>query len=202
MNNSSCGLEEQTLFENLPSKRFKTIVIDPPWHYTNKQPFPKHCKFKGATELYPTLTTEQIATLPIQDLAQKNCHLYLWTLDRFIPDAYKLAEEWGFRPIQMVYWQKTNSKGRYMGLGYYFRGSIEPCLFCVKGSMRLKHFDQINVFEGKISKHSQKPDEFYRMVERVSPHPRIDMFARATRQGWTSWGNEIEVKLTEEQSKE
>lgn len=180
------------LYENLPTSKYKCIVIDPPWHFRNKQPFPKWSKFKGASEIYNTLTTEEIKQLDVSSLAEDNCHLYIWTLDRFIPDTYELARHWGFNPTQMVYWQKHRGGKFYTGLGYYFRGSIEPCLFCVRGSLRLLAKDQKNRFDAPVGRHSAKPDEFYDMVNRVSPGPYLDMFARKQRAGWDVWGDQVE----------
>ena len=127
---------------------------------------------------------DEIESLPIGDIADNNCHLYLWVTNRSLPKAFRLIEAWGFRYITCLTWVKPS-----IGMGNYFRGSTEQVLFAVKGSQPLKRKDVGTHFEAPRGKaHSAKPDEFYKLVESCSYGPYIDIFGRKGRKGWSVWG--------------
>ena len=140
------------------------------------------------------MTNAQIAALPISNLAEDDSHLYLWVTN---PRLYgerdgtltprQIIEGWGFRYVTLLTWVKTGP----MGLGFHFRGHTEHVLFCVRGDVRIPPDKrETNVITAPRRRHSEKPDAFYDLVERVSPTPRIELFARCQRLGWETWGNE------------
>lgn len=160
---------------------FQTIVIDPPWDWGDEGDVNQ---FGRAKPDYHTMPIDEIAKMPINKIADKNCHLYLWVTNRSLPKAFRLIEEWGFRYITCLTWVKP-----YFGMGNYFRGDTEQVLFAVKGSQPLKRKDVGTHFNApRGNGHSAKPDEFYQLVESCSYAPYIDIFGRKDRKGWSVWG--------------
>lgn len=161
-----------------------TIVIDPPWDFSDEGDVNQ---FGRARPTYHTMSLEQIMGLPVPSLAAKNAHLYLWITNRSLPKGFHLLEEWGFRYITALTWCKPS-----IGMGNYYRGSTEHVLFGVRGSLSLLQHNVGTWFNARRpGPHSGKPDEFYALVERCSPGPWLEMFARKTRPGWTPWGAEV-----------
>lgn len=160
---------------------FQTIVIDPPWDWSDEGDVNQ---FGRAKPDYHTMSIDEIAALPVDKIADQNCHLYLWVTNRSLPKAFKLIETWNFRYITCLTWVKPS-----IGMGNYFRGSTEQVLFAVKGSQPLKRKDVGTHFEAPRGKlHSEKPDEFYSLVESCSYAPYIDIFGRKERDGWKVYG--------------
>ena len=95
-------------------------------------------------------------------------------------------EEWGFTYVTNLVWAKNT-----IGLGYYFRGQHEICLFGKKGQMKPESRSESTLVTAKKSKHSKKPEEFYKKIEAINSGPKIELFARNTRDGWDCWGNEV-----------
>ena len=161
---------------------FPTIVLDPPWDWGDEG----DCDQLGrARPTYGTMPLEKLLELPVDKLADEDCHLYLWITNRSLPKGFLLLERWGFRYITMLTWCKPS-----FGMGNYFRGSTEHVLFGVRGSQPLKRKDIGTWFSaprGPLG-HSSKPVEFYDLVESCSPGPYLEMFARGNRDGWVSWG--------------
>jgi len=176
-------------------KKYKTILADPPWRY--RQNLGRGKKAGDSTRgglPYSTLSVNQIMKLPVNDLADKDSMLFLWTTNAHIHDALHVMEIWGFTYKTMITWMK-----HHFGLGYWFRGQTEHLLFGVKGKPRSK-FKGVHGATGmswstliyaKRTKHSKKPEIFYKMIEDVSEPPRLELFARRKRCGWDVWGNEV-----------
>ncbi len=170
--------------------KYKTIYADPPWMERGGGKIKR-----GADRHYPLMKTKDIMELPIiQEIADDNSHLYLWVTNNFLADGLKVMESWGFRYVTTITWVKDR-----IGLGQYFRGITEQCLFGVKGKLPYKIIDgkrqqgQTVVYAPKTI-HSQKPDEMYSIVEKVSYGPYIELFARRHKEGWDSWGNELDTE--------
>lgn len=160
---------------------FQTIVIDPPWDWGDEGDINQ---FGRAKPDYHTMPIEDIEKLPVAQIADDNCHLYLWVTNRSLPKAFRLIDAWGFRYITCLTWVKPS-----IGMGNYFRGDTEQVLFAVKGSQPLKRKDVGTHFEAPRGQgHSAKPDLFYNLVESCSYGPYIDIFGRKDRQGWSVWG--------------
>lgn len=160
---------------------FQTIVIDPPWDWGDEGDVNQ---FGRAKPEYSTMPFDDIKNLPVNKIADENCHLYLWVTNRSLPKAFTLIETWGFRYITCLTWCKPS-----IGMGNYFRGSTEQVLFAVKGSQPLKRHDVGTYFNApRGNGHSAKPDEFYQLVESCSYAPFIDIFGRKERDNWSVWG--------------
>lgn len=167
----------------LPEDVYRTIVADPPWQYGNTST-------RGAAEdHYPTMSIAQLCELPVEDWAADEAHLYLWTTNGFLREAFEVLDAWGFVYKTTLTWVKPQ-----LGMGNYFRSSTEHILFGVRGGMKMLDSNQINWFQEKRGRHSKKPARFFDLVEKVSPGPFLEMFAREhplDRQHWAVWGNEV-----------
>lgn len=166
---------------------YGTIVADPPWRYNKTSGLPTNAIVSKpeAEQQYPTMSVEDICVL--RPDAAKDAHLYLWVTNPLLFDAYPVLEAWGFRYITLLTWHKLGA----MGMGFYFRGDTEHVIFGVRGNAPIPPpIRMSNHFSVHKTGHSIKPDYFYEMVERVSPEPRLEMFARTRRIGWDVWGNQ------------
>lgn len=171
---------------------FQTILADPPWRFTNRtgKVAPEHRRL----DRYSTMTLDDICALPVADVSARNAHLYLWVPNALLPDGLRVMESWGFRYVSNIVWAKRRKDGGPdgRGVGFYFRNVTEILLFGVRGSMRTlpPARSQVNMIETRKREHSRKPDEQYDLIERCSPGPRLEMFARYPAPGWTAWGDE------------
>ena len=178
---------------------FGTILADPPWRFLNRtgKMAPEHKRLAR----YPTMTTLEIAELPIQRLALDKSHLYLWVPNALIRDGLTVMEHWGFEYKSNIVWYKTRKDGGPdgRGVGFYFRNVTELLLFGVRGSLRTADpgRTQVNIIPARKREHSRKPDEQYDIIEACSPGPYLELFARQPRDGWTSWGNEVQSDITQ-----
>jgi N6-adenosine-specific RNA methylase IME4 len=169
---------------------FKTVVVDPPWtpeqgatwktRFTDKARPQKH---------YQTLTLKEI--INNAPPVEKKSHLYLWVLSQHINWGYYVAEQWGFKVVTMITWCKPG-----LGTGQ-FQCNTEHVLVCRKGSRHGNPFGKTGGtwFNWSRGRHSHKPDEFYQLVEHISPGPYLEMYARNSRIGWHVWGNEVESDI-------
>ncbi len=124
--------------------------------------------------------------------AEDDAHLYLWTTNAFMDEAHDVAWMWGFDTKTILTYGKVQPDGRpSMKTGYYFRGATEHVLFAVRGSLPLQTSEALpTLWLWPRLPHSVKPDAFYDLVEKASPGPYLELFARSQRLGWDTWGNE------------
>lgn len=176
---------------------YRTIVADPPWRYKTTMAVTGNAPGRvrqhgrsGASMEYATMSVAEIAALPVADLRDAaGAHLYLWTTNTHVEHAWTVARAWGFTPKTLLTWCKR-PKGM-IGFGA-FSGSTEFILFATSGP-RAVHVGRWHTtwFEWpRTLRHSAKPTAFFDVVERVSPAPRLEMFARGPRIGWDVWGDE------------
>lgn len=171
--------------------KWGTLLVDPPW------PERGGGKIKrGADRHYPLMTVKQISALPVADLAFVDSHLYLWVTNNYLPDGLAVMRAWGWRYVTMITWAKDR-----IGLGQYYRGQTEHCLFGVRGKPGYK-FDidgrrrqGTTLIDAPRGRHSAKPEALRQMIERVSPGPYCELFARGEVEGWDRWGNEVESTI-------
>jgi N6-adenosine-specific RNA methylase IME4 len=165
---------------------FKTILADPPGALrVQKSGYAKH-KMKAALD-YPTMSLADICALPVAELAEPDCHLWLWTCNGFLEQGFQVMRSWGFKYLAPIHWIKPS------GIGNWFVHRTQTILFGYKEKCKFPLRRYLpNIFETSCPKrHSQKPLESYALVESVSPGPRIELFARTVRPGWRVWGNEV-----------
>lgn len=175
---------------------YKAILLDPPWAYTDQG------SRVSTDNHYPTLSVETLASLPVGELAAPDgCHLYLWVTNSFMRDAFTLLDAWGFQEKTIITWVKESKSGKInYGFGHYFRNATEHIIFAVRGNLPTLCQDQPNVLFSGRNRHSQKPDSAYRLIERMSPPPYLELFGRKRRRDWIVWGNEVADKDDPEDS--
>ena len=137
------------------------------------------------------MTVREIENLPVADLSDDNSVLYLWTTSRYLVHAHGVAMKWGFTPGTVLVWCKPQNQGLTGGV---FLSNVEYVVTAKRGRPEWtgKKIGS-RWFTWPRRKHSEKPHEFQTMVEAVSPGPRLELFARRARPGWTVWGNEVEA---------
>ena len=175
--------------------RYRTVLADPPW--------PEHGGGqikRGADRHYPLMSITEIMELRerlVRLVDLHGCHLYLWVTNNYLQEGLKVMNCWGFEYITMVTWFKDKA-----GLGQYFRGRTEHCLFGKAGHLPFKEcggkrqqgetgFIELPSFHAKRGKHSVKPRQMRKMIEKVSPGPYLELFAREPAKGWDGWGHEF-----------
>lgn len=181
---------------------YQTIVSDPPWYEAGGGQIKR-----GADRHYPLMKTADICALPVREWAAPNAHLYLWVTNNFLRDGFAVMDAWGFRFVTKITWTKAKA-GRLevpeaselqVGLGQYFRGCSEDCLFGVRGMVPYRTRPDGKRAQGKTwfsaprQEHSQKPEIFRQTVEMVSTGPYLEMFARRAVAGWDAWGNQAPI---------
>lgn len=177
--------------------KYRTILADPPW----EQPMSGKWKRREAGKHrpclpYPTMTLEEIKSLPVSDFAEVGCHLWLWTTNAFLQAGFEVMRAWGFTYLAPVHWRKPS------GQGNYFIHHTQTVLF---GYFQKCKFNKAryrpNWFEAKPGEHSAKPCESYELIESISDEPRLELFARPltplfqNRLGWHVWGNEVKSDI-------
>jgi N6-adenosine-specific RNA methylase IME4 len=168
----------------VPEGKYRTIVIDPPWQMEKilREVAPDQVGFE-----YPTMTIDQIKDFSIP--ADDDCHLFMWTTQKYLPVAFEVMNTWGFKYVFTMVWHKP--------------GGFQPfnlpqynCEFVIYGRKGTPEFVDLKAFptcfEAPRREHSRKPDEFYNMIQRVAPGPRIDIFSREKHDGFDQYGNETE----------
>lgn len=169
----------------LPEGKYRVLYADPPWEYGDKL-----IEGYGAAEHhYPSLSIEELADLPVKDLAGPDAVLFLWVTSPLLADVPVVIEAWDFEYKTSFIWDKV--KHNY---GHYNSVRHELLLLCTRGSCipeTNKLFDSVVTVE-RTEKHSEKPEEFRKIIETLYPTgPRIELFARKEVPGWQVWGNEV-----------
>jgi N6-adenosine-specific RNA methylase IME4 len=182
-------------FDSLVDKKFGTILIDPPWRFANRtgKMAPEHKRLRR----YRTMDFDEIAALPVGDLALPKSHLYLWCPNALLLEALTIMKAWGFVYKTNVVWYKIRKDGGPdgRGVGFYFRNVTELLLFGGKGKLRtLKPGrTQVNKIVTRKEEHSRKPEAAYEIIEACSPGPFVELFARQRRSDWEQWGDQVDT---------
>lgn len=185
---------------------YRCIVVDPPWPQKGAGTLRGREGWHDSTGAsrpmpYRLMPLDEIEALPVVELAHPDgTHLYLWTTNGFLPQAYDVARAWGFKPSTLLVWAKRPMGG---GLGGAYGISTEFVLYARRG--RLAPLSRVRgtwfpwkrpYDERGKPMHSAKPPEFYELVETVSPGPRVELFARRPRPGWDVWGDQAPNPVT------
>jgi len=177
------------------SGTFATILADPPWRFQNRtgKMAPEHRRLHR----YRTMTFEEIAALPVPAHAKATSHLYLWVPNALLREGLQVMAAWGFTYKTNLVWYKVRKDGGPdgRGVGFYFRNVTELLLFGVQGKMRTREAGrtQVNLIPTRKREHSRKPAEVYDLIQRCSPGPYLELFARERVEGWTPWGDEVQM---------
>jgi len=176
-----------------PNKKYDVIYADPPWNIGTIE----LDKWKSPlSDKYPTMSDDELINLPIKEISNEDCALFMWTTHSMIPTALVLMEKWGFKYYCIITWDKGSGWCQHG-----FNKRTELLLFGYKGKITKvikqegKFFPTI-ITENKTT-HSRKPHRVYAIIENSTTGQRIELFARNKRQGWDTWGNEI---IKEEQT--
>jgi N6-adenosine-specific RNA methylase IME4 len=167
---------------------YSTIVADPPWRYAQGGPTTGFAPLRPPP--YTMMPLDAIRAMPVESLAADDAHLYLWTTNAYLAPAYEVARGWGFKPSQVLVWCKPP---RGIGPGGAFSNTAEFVLYCRRGSLAPRERIDTTWWTWPRRSHSVKPAAFLDIVERVSPGPYVELFARAPRLGWDSWGKGYEL---------
>ena len=172
-------------FSGLKKHHYRAILADPPW------PFGKGRL--GRERGYETMSPDEICNLPVHSLAHQDCLLYLWIRTRHLSLAMRTIEAWGFEYVTIAFvWIKLDKQKKpFFGIGYWTRNSAELCLLAKRGKPVREAANVQQTILSPIREHSRKPDEQYSRIEAISSGPYLELFARQTRPGWTSWGREL-----------
>lgn len=169
----------------MPNGKYRCIVIDPPWPMAkiNRDERPD----QGTSLDYPVMSLEDIAAMPVGDLANPDgCHIYLWVTQKFLPAGIEMLRGWGFNYQCVMTWVKPTGMTPYSWMY-----NTEHVIFGRMGSLDLQRMGLKLSFEAPVSRHSAKPDVFYERVLAATPGPRVELFSRTDRDGFVAWGNEV-----------
>jgi len=187
------GCEE--LLAATGGRRVRTVLADPPWRFQNQtgKIAPEHKRLRR----YDTLSISDIANLAVPQITADVAHLYLWIPNALLPEGLAVMKAWGFTYKSNIVWHKVRKDGGSdgRGVGFYFRNVTELILFGVRGKNARTLAPgrrQVNLLATRKREHSRKPDEQYAIIESCSPGPYLELFARGTRKGWATWGNQAD----------
>ncbi len=180
-----------------PQSEYRVIYADPPWSFAT---YSDKGKGRSAQAHYDCLGMDDLCKIPVREWAARNCALFLWTTDPLLPQALKLIEAWGFTYKTVgFYWAKLNrsaprkrfaEKDFFTGLGFWTRANVEQCLLATRGNPKREAKDVRRLVIAPRREHSRKPEEVYGRIERLLGGPYLELFARGTRPGWDSWGDQ------------
>lgn len=178
---------EPTPIEALDHK-FDLVYADPPWRYEFSKTDSREIENQ-----YPTMALEDICALPVGDIVIRDAVLFLWATIPKLEEALRVLNEWGFSYRTAIVWDKVR-----MGQGIYTRQQVELLLIGIKGEMYSPESDFVKDFRSLVriersNKHSEKPEEFYSIIEQMYPDcTKVELFARNQRDGWAAWGNQAD----------
>ena len=174
-------------------KKYKVLYCDPPWKFNNKNT--GGSMKSGADYHYLTMTIDDLCKLPVNEITDDDCVLFMWWVASQPSEAIKLVESWGFKIKTMTgfNWVKTTNSGKpFFGMGFWTRQGSEMCLIATKGKPKRIDASVRAVVFSENDKHSKKPDVFRKeIVKLMGDVPRLEMFAREQSEGWDVWGNEV-----------
>ena len=170
--------------------------MDPPWQF---KAYSDTGQGRSAERHYQTMTMEEIKNLPVCDLADKDCAMFMWTTLPVLKESFSVLERWGFEYKTVAFvWIKKNRKADslFWGMGYWTRSNAEVCLLATRGNPKRLAANVHQVIISRIEEHSRKPEEARSRIEQLMGDvPKIELFARRKAVGWDVWGNEVESDI-------
>lgn len=177
-------------------EKYQVIYADPPWKYgVWGKPNPKSRPNGRSYPMpYPTMSVTEIMNLPVPEISDDNCELYLWVTQKYLAKAFQVIEAWGFKYCQILTWCK---RPRGTGQGGLYTPTTEFLILARRGRMPTKTRVDTTWWEVKRphNAHSKKPSFFRDLITSMSDGPRIELFAREKTEGWDVWGNEVESDI-------
>ena len=189
-----------TDFADIPRQKYAAIAADVPWHHKS---YSTKGQARSPSRYYSIMSLDDICALPVADIAAKNAHLFFWTTQPHLEQAFVVLRAWGFKYSSCFrFWVKLNPRAAdqmflreadfHRGMGFTTRKNVEPCLLGRRGSPKRLRKDLGDILIAARRQHSRKPDQFYADVESYCAGPRIDLFSRQERDGWDCFGNEAD----------
>ncbi len=178
--------EMRSDLQPLPADAFDTIVVDPPWQRENP------IDIGGE---HRVMSKDEIRGMAVEDLASADCVLWLWTTNELMHEAYKAIEAWGFRPRTVLTWDKVTA-----GSGACLQEVTEHCIVATKGTPKFELTQQTTLIRERLNEDSRRPDAFFKLLDEICPGTKLEMFPRAARVEWESWGWKTDEVNGEEQS--
>jgi N6-adenosine-specific RNA methylase IME4 len=195
-------------FSDLPRGHYGAILADPPWRFEVwggtevVQARESKSTNKLASVHYRTMTVEELAVLPVENVAATDCALFIWICWPTLREALDLIDGWGFSYKTCAFsWMKAHASqiemfrddiDALMGMGYWTRANNEVCLLATRGKPKRLNADVRQGIIAPRREHSRKPDGVHERIERLVSGPYLELFARSRREGWDSWGNEVD----------
>ena len=173
-------------------KKYGAILADPPWSFkswSGKTGTPH----RSANDHYVTTETVKLVDIPVADMAEDNCALFMWVVDSHVDQALDLGKAWGFgfKTIAFIWHKGVSPEHANIGMGYWTRKQAETCFMFTRGAPKRLSAAVRQLIIAPRREHSRKPDEQYERIEALVGGPYLEMFARQTRPGWDAWGNEV-----------
>lgn len=201
-------------FDDLPRAHYGCILADPPWHFRARTALQvgNWTSRRDAEKHYSVMGVDDIAALPVREIAAKDAHLFIWTTGPCLRQTFEVMEAWGFRYSAVAFtWVKlkrsfdvrqlrvlpTLESDLHVGLGLTTRKNAEFCLLGRRGNARRNAKDVREIIMSPVREHSRKPDEARLRIERYCDGPYLELFARSQRPGWDVWGNQTDKFASE-----
>jgi N6-adenosine-specific RNA methylase IME4 len=185
-------------FGSLEANKYRAIMADPPWGFQAWGGLKKKVASRGSVKPYEIMEMADLERLPVGDLTTESAVLFLWVVWPTLPEAIRVMEAWGFKYKTCAFcWMKADpyrlfafDEDVYMGLGYWTRANSEVCLLGTKGSVKRKNAGVRQGIIARRREHSRKPEGICERIMALVDGPYLELFARESRPGWDSWGNE------------
>jgi N6-adenosine-specific RNA methylase IME4 len=192
-------------FKGLGYKRYRAILCDPPWRYVTRSPKGMD---RSPDRHYETMTLDEIKAMPVRDLCDKNCVLFMWVIDSHVEMAHEVLKAWGFKYKTIgFYWGKTNKDGKtfFQGTGHWTRANpehvyeayfgeteqeVERCFLATVGAPPRDAKNVPRLLVSPRREHSRKPSDIWKQIERLVQGPYLEMFGREQHGDWTIHGKE------------
>ena len=185
-------------YQTMTNKKYQIILADPPWEIEKGGKKAVRPNSSGTKLDYPTMTLEDIEQVLLEAtlLTGESNNLFLWTIDKYLIEAQKLAEHIGYKLHARMIWNKVTGipssfdiRFGHEYLLWLYRGKMQPVAKSERGKIH-------SVFTEQVKRHSQKPEIAYQIIERLYPETnKLELFARNKRSGWDVWGNEVESDI-------
>ena len=175
---------------SFPNKKYNIIYADPPWSYQDKA----LAGNRGAVCKYSVMNIDEIKSLPVKDLADDDCILFMWVTYPKLNECFEVIKSWGFeyKTIAFTWVKKYKNGDNFMGMGRWTRANAEICMLSTKGKPKRISASVRQIIESIPERHSKKPNIVRdKIIELCGDLPKIELFARERINGWDAWGNEI-----------
>lgn len=185
-------LKKQNIAEQppMPDDKFRVIYADPPWKYGDTREGLDKWAGTAAEDHYPTMSIDELCALPIKGIVADDAALFMWVTSPLLAECWPVIAAWGFKYKASFIWDKVRHN-----FGHYNSVRHELLLVCTRGSCLPdgeSNTDSVISIE-RNARHSEKPAEFIKLIESMyKVGKKIELFSRGRRDGWTSWGNEVE----------